>query len=175
MDFALLERLNSMVLWSTAGKSQESRQSPWQVLWHNAFPSSFLTHWWGKGCWKDDGRCGTVPRKASRESANAHSASQGLDSPSSSPSDFQRLGHPAPVGCPSLHSLAVSWHFQAPTVPGPGRGSQYETHSFTIWGAGRGKGLLHHHRSKVGLKLNTSKAQHSVYEAEPWGSSMGQG
>lgn len=158
MDFALLERLNSMFLWSTARKTQKSRQNLWLVLWHNAFPPSLLTHWWGRGCWKDDRRCGAVPRKVSRGSTNAQSARQGPDSPSSGASHFQRLGQPAPAGCLNLHSLVARYHFRDPMVLGSGRGSWYETHSFAVWGAGREKELHHHHRSKMGLKLNTSKA-----------------
>lgn len=54
-------------------------------------------------------------------------------------------------------------------VLGSGRGSQYETHSFTTWGAGRGKELLHHHESKMGLNLILVRLNIQTMKLSPQG------
>lgn len=124
--FCFVERLNSMFLWSTAGKSQESKQSPWLVLWYNTFPPSLLTHWWGTGCWKDDGRCGTVPGKASRgkskrtlsKAGSWLSLLQSFRFPTTGPASSCWLPQSSPSSC----ELALS------SRNGPG-----VTNRFSVW------------------------------------------
>ena len=170
MDLALLGRLCSTFPCCPAGKPQVSRQSPWLSLTTQGVPTGGE-----RAAESMTGDGAPRPGKQAGGSTNTHSARQGLASPSSTPSDSQWPGQPAPVDCPSVHSLVVSWHFPAPVVPGSGRGSRYETYSFTIWESRRAKELLHHHGNKMELKLNTRQAQQSAYEAEPWGFSMEQG
>lgn len=121
MDFALLERLNSMFLWSTAGKSQESRQSPWLVLWHNAFPPSLLTHWQGTSCRKADRRCGTVPRTASRGKCKRTCNQAGSRLSLLQSSRFPRTGPAGSCWLPQSSPSSCDPAFSSPHGPGVGK------------------------------------------------------